>query len=294
MKAKYLTFVLLFLLSFGLDQGSKIWAREHLRPQGYPNAYPTAKVVVKGYFDLRYSENPGSAFGFFRNMNGAKHLLFGVGVLCLAIIGMWLAKAPGAAPWLGAKLGLLAGGWGGYALAALAIAAMYLGLVFCIAEMAAALPHTGGAYSFARASMGPWGGFITGLCENVEYVLTPAVVVSFLATYLAARVPARMLVLETPFDNIRGLMASHLRREVLPFEPAFRFPNDRHLDMADLPVLIFHGTRDRVVPFASAAKLKQFLNPGDEFVTIEGGAHNNLGKFPLYRERLANWLMSRG
>ncbi|HNM26569.1 MAG TPA: alpha/beta hydrolase, partial [Saprospiraceae bacterium] len=59
---------------------------------------------------------------------------------------------------------------------------------------------------------------------------------------------------------------------------------------ADLPVLIFHGTRDRVVPFASAAKLRQFLNPGDEFVTIEGGAHNNLGQFPLYRERLAAWL----
>jgi ethanolamine permease len=75
----------------------------------------------------------------------------------------------------GWNLGLLAGGWGGLALAALVIAVMYLGLVFCIAEMGAALPHTGGAYSFARASMGPWGGFITGLCENVEYVLTPAV-----------------------------------------------------------------------------------------------------------------------
>lgn len=91
----------------------------------------------------------------------------------------------------GWNLGLLAGGWGGFALAAGAIAVMYLGLVFCIAEMGAALPHTGGAYSFARASMGPWGGFVTGLCENVEYVLTPAVVVSFLATYLAA-------VFETP------------------------------------------------------------------------------------------------
>jgi ethanolamine permease len=91
----------------------------------------------------------------------------------------------------GWNLGLLAGGWGGFALAAVLIAIMYLGLVFCIAEMGAALPHTGGAYSFARASMGPWGGFITGLCENVEYVLTPAVVVSFLATYLAA-------VFETP------------------------------------------------------------------------------------------------
>jgi ethanolamine permease len=86
----------------------------------------------------------------------------------------------------GWNLGLMAGGWGGLALAAVVIAAMYLGLVFCIAEMGAALPHTGGAYSFARASMGPWGGFITGLCENVEYVLTPAVVVSFLATYLTA------------------------------------------------------------------------------------------------------------
>ena len=91
----------------------------------------------------------------------------------------------------GWNLGLLAGGWGGYALAACIIAVMYLGLVYCIAEMAAALPHTGGAYSFARASMGPWGGFVTGLCENVEYVLTPAVIVSFLATYLAA-------VFETP------------------------------------------------------------------------------------------------
>ena len=91
----------------------------------------------------------------------------------------------------GWNLGLQAGGWGGYALAACLIAVMYLGLVFCIAEMASALPHTGGAYSFARASMGPWGGFVTGLCENVEYVLTPAVIVSFLATYLAA-------VFETP------------------------------------------------------------------------------------------------
>lgn len=110
MKAKYLTFLLLFFLSFGADQGSKMWARKTLKPEGYPNAYPTAKVVIKNVFDYRYSENPGSAFGFFRNMNGAKHLLFAVGVACLFIIGLWLVKVPGQAPWLGAKLGLLAGG----------------------------------------------------------------------------------------------------------------------------------------------------------------------------------------
>ncbi len=55
---------------------------------------------------------------------------------------------------------------------------MYYGLCYSIAEMSPALPHTGGAYSFARSAMGPWGGFITGLAENMEYVITPAVVVA--------------------------------------------------------------------------------------------------------------------
>jgi amino acid transporter len=35
-----------------------------------------------------------------------------------------------------------------------------------------------GAYSFARSAMGPWGGFITGLAENMEYVITVTQVIS--------------------------------------------------------------------------------------------------------------------
>lgn len=84
----------------------------------------------------------------------------------------------------GWNIGLASGGWGGMFLATIVISIMYLGLTYSIAEMAAALPHTGGAYSFARSAMGPWGGFITGLCENVEYIVTPAVIVFFIGTYL--------------------------------------------------------------------------------------------------------------
>jgi ethanolamine permease len=91
----------------------------------------------------------------------------------------------------GWNLGLATGGWGGMLVAGILIMIMYLGLVFCIAEMAPALPHTGAAYSFARSAMGPWGGFITGLCENVEYVLTPAVIVFFIGSYMGA-------IFETP------------------------------------------------------------------------------------------------
>jgi ethanolamine permease len=86
----------------------------------------------------------------------------------------------------GWNFGFGTGGWGGLLVAGMIIAVMYLGLVFCIAEMAPALPHTGAAYSFARTAMGPWGGFITGLCENVEYVITPAVVCTFVVAYVNA------------------------------------------------------------------------------------------------------------
>jgi signal peptidase II len=106
MKAKYLFFAILFVIAFGLDQWTKVWARKELKPRGYDNAV----TVVSGFFDMRYSENTGSAFGLFRGTPGARYFLFGVGILCLGVIGMWLYKAPKQAPWLGAKLGLLAGG----------------------------------------------------------------------------------------------------------------------------------------------------------------------------------------
>ena len=86
----------------------------------------------------------------------------------------------------GWNFGFATGGWGGMLVAGIIIAIMYLGLVFSIAEMSPALPHTGAAYSFARTSMGPWGGFVTGLFENVEYVLTPAVVVTFISSYFSS------------------------------------------------------------------------------------------------------------
>lgn len=85
----------------------------------------------------------------------------------------------------GWNLGLASGGWGGMFLATIIIAIMYIGLTQSVAEMSPALPHTGGAYSFARSSMGPWGGFFTGLVENMEYILTPAVIVFFISSYMS-------------------------------------------------------------------------------------------------------------
>ncbi len=86
----------------------------------------------------------------------------------------------------GWNAGITTAGWGGLLIAVGIVVIMFFGMVFSISEMSAAMPHTGGAYSFARASMGPWGGFITGLAETIEYVLTTAAVVYFSAGYADA------------------------------------------------------------------------------------------------------------
>ncbi|MGH8958092.1 MAG: amino acid permease, partial [Acidimicrobiia bacterium] len=91
----------------------------------------------------------------------------------------------------------LAYGFGGLLVATVVVTVMYFGLCYSIAEMSPALPHTGGAYSFARSAMGPWGGFITGLAENIEYVVTTAVVGTFAAAY-ARPVFAELLNFDVP------------------------------------------------------------------------------------------------
>src|SRR5712692_1906399 len=86
----------------------------------------------------------------------------------------------------GWNYGLVEGGFGGLVVALGIITALFIGLCYSIAEMSPALPHAGGAYSFARTAMGPWGGYITGLAENMEYILTPAVIVVGIGGYLGA------------------------------------------------------------------------------------------------------------
>ncbi|MCS7035302.1 MAG: alpha/beta hydrolase [Saprospiraceae bacterium] len=110
------------------------------------------------------------------------------------------------------------------------------------------------------------------------------------ACYLAAHVRAHRLILETPFDNIPGLVAAHLGREQVSFRSTFLFPNDRHLRQSPLPALLFHGTDDRVVPLRSAERLRPCLKAGDEFVVIPGGTHHNLRTFDLYQHTLDRWL----
>ncbi|QDT51477.1 putative amino acid permease YhdG [Symmachiella dynata] len=78
----------------------------------------------------------------------------------------------------------LAQGFKALAIATVLMAAMYVCIVFTIAELSAALPHAGGFFSFTRNAFGPTGGFICGLTDTIEYVITPAVIVVGIGGYV--------------------------------------------------------------------------------------------------------------
>ena len=89
----------------------------------------------------------------------------------------------------GWNLGLEHGGFLGLVIATLAMAAMYLCMVFSIAELSAALPHAGGFYSFVRSALGPTAGYVCGVTDTIEYVLTPATIVVTVAATIEILIP---------------------------------------------------------------------------------------------------------
>ena len=113
---------------------------------------------------------------------------------------------------------------------------------------------------------------------------------SGVASHIAANNKCKRLILETPFYSISSLF-----RHYAPIYPVntmshFKFPVGENLKEVKAPVTIFHGTDDGVIPYSNASKLKKDLKPGDEFITIEGGAHNNLVTFPLFQAKLDSLL----
>lgn len=116
---------------------------------------------------------------------------------------------------------------------------------------------------------------------------------SAFASWLAGRVEARMLILETPFASMRRLFAAYFPFMPPLFRFRYLFPNNRWLKKVAMPVYIFQGDEDLIVPFKVAAHLKRYLKPGDQFFAIEGGSHNNLLYFDKYAAEIEKLLEAK-
>ncbi len=103
------------------------------------------------------------------------------GWFLLVVLGVSSVISGDFAGW---NFAIAGGGWGGLVIATALMAVMYFAITFSLAEMATAMPVAGGGYEFARKSLGEWGGFLTGTSILIEYVIAPAAIATFIASYV--------------------------------------------------------------------------------------------------------------
>lgn len=109
-----------------------------------------------------------------------------------------------------------------------------------------------------------------------------------IATFAAKNRKADALILETPYYNMADVGKSWF--PFIPFEKIikYKFPTNEWIKDVKMPITIFHGTKDAVVPYSSSEKLSKVTDC--KLITIENGKHKNLAEFEKYHTELSKIL----
>ncbi len=102
------------------------------------------------------------------------------------------------------------------------------------------------------------------------------------AARLAAERRPRLLILESPYYSLEAIA----RRQFAFIPPLLlKYPLRTHqwIGQVRCPVVIVHGTTDAVVPFTDGERLATAVTAPLQFVSIAGGGHNDLDRFPAYQ-----------
>lgn len=111
-----------------------------------------------------------------------------------------------------------------------------------------------------------------------------------IAAKLASTQKCKQLILETPYYNIVSIANRYAWMYPVKQFSKYKLPTNEFFEKIKVPISIFQGTDDGVVPYINAIKLKMVMKPFDQFITIENGTHNNLNDFPLFHQKLDSLL----
>jgi fermentation-respiration switch protein FrsA (DUF1100 family) len=118
---------------------------------------------------------------------------------------------------------------------------------------------------------------------------------SAVATYTATHHPVAGVILESPFTNAVDMARDAYR--ILPrFIVRLSLDNLSRMPEIHCPVLVLHGTADRLVPTAMGMRVAAAAGGPVEVVLIQGSDHNStydLGG-DEYRRKVAEFVASRG
>ena len=96
------------------------------------------------------------------------------------------------------------------------------------------------------------------------------------AINLASRRPCAGLIVQSSFTNARAMARRMFPIPLIEFVVKSRFDSVEKIRRVHAPILIVHGTRDEVVPFAMGQQLFRAAPEPKRFYPIEGARHNDL------------------
>jgi hypothetical protein len=111
---------------------------------------------------------------------------------------------------------------------------------------------------------------------------------SGMASWLAGQVTPGAVVLETPYNNLIDVARFHSRIIPIKLFLRYTFRNDVYLLKCKAPLLIAHGTKDKIVPYRLGLRLFNGIKDTVrcKMLTIPGGHHGDLNGFPVFRKTL--------
>tara|TARA_R110000850_G_scaffold277086_1_gene422521 strand:- start:266594 stop:267385 length:792 start_codon:yes stop_codon:yes gene_type:complete len=110
---------------------------------------------------------------------------------------------------------------------------------------------------------------------------------STFAAYVAANNSPGKLILETPFYSLASVAKKRFPIVPVSYLIKYEFKTHEFIKGVNCDIYFFHGTKDNVVPYASAEKLyEETPSKKKQFITIPNGKHNNLATFEKYRKAI--------
>ena len=94
------------------------------------------------------------------------------------------------------------------------------------------------------------------------------------ATQLAMHHPICALILQSPFASLPAVAAVHYPWILI--EPWDKYDSMARIKQIHAPVLIIHGTVDKIVPYAQGKALYEQANEPKQFISLENKGHGQL------------------
>jgi len=106
-----------------------------------------------------------------------------------------------------------------------------------------------------------------------------------LASKLASQNQPKQLILQAPYYSL-----PYLVKHKFPLAPSFilkyKFNTYQYLEDCNMPITIFHGNLDRLIPIESSIKLKSKFKDKIQFITLENQEHMGITFNPYYDKAL--------